>query len=198
MQFGDMLNEICKVSAIKATTALAKFLQTPLAVNSTLVEVGQVQDIDVLDDATQDTVNIFSPITGSLSGASFFVFSKQSALSLCDVLFNRADRSTLKFSVPEISALDEVVNIAIGNFLTPFAKSLQLDFLMHQAAVFDCGPLNTKLNEVMSTKINDNDQNFLKISFEFKHVNIHGYVLIVFDEGKVNTILKNLTCISDT
>lgn len=192
MQLDTTLNEICKLSIIKATTALSKFLQIPLGVDMKPVEIKQLEDISVFNDSKENTVNIFMPIIGNLAGCSFFCYTKESALLLCDVLFNRKEGSTQNFTDPEISALSEVANIVIGNFLTPFAKSLQMDFLMHRSAIFDCAPFNTTLNNQFPTN-NNKDTHLINISFDFQQTKIQGYVLIVFDERKISSVLKNIS-----
>jgi chemotaxis protein CheY-P-specific phosphatase CheC len=192
MQFANMLNEICKVSMIKATTALSRFLQTPLGVDIKPVEIKQLDDINIFNDVTENTVNIFLPITGNLTGVSFFRYTKQSALSLCDILFHRTDGSTKTFSEPEISALSEVANIVMGNFLTPFAQSLQMESLMHRSAVFDCGSFDTAVTSKMQKFTDKTDEALLNISFDFQQASIQGYVLIIFDEEKINTMLNKV------
>lgn len=191
MQLDLAFNEICKISAIKATTALSKFLQIPVGMNIKPVEVSKIKESEFLENPTEKTVNIYAPITGNLPGSSFFLYTTESALQLCDVLFHRKQGSTQAFMEPEKSALSEVTNIVIGNFLDAFAQALQMDFLMHRSAIFDCGSFKATVDhlpgitEQIKTAV-------VKISFGFQHIDIKGWVLIFFDEKKMRTALEKI------
>lgn len=178
---------------MKATTALSKFLKIPVGLDMKLVEISDFEDINLIDDGQNKMVSIFLPITGALSGASFFLYSPQSALSLCDVLFHRKEGSSKNIVEPEISALSEVANIVIGNFLTTFAQSLQVDMLMHRSPVFDWAPFDVTLKKRLPALTEKMRQAVLSISFGFQHVNIQGYVIIMFVEEEVKIILKNVS-----
>jgi chemotaxis protein CheY-P-specific phosphatase CheC len=175
MEFNEVLNEICKVSAIKATGALSKFLHAPVGIELKPVEVKHIDEITLLMKDDENIVILSLPITNNLQGSCYFIYSHQAALSLCDELFSHPDGTTKSFDVAEISALAEISNIVIGVFLTSLANSLQMDKIM--------AALEEKIEEVV-----------VKICFGFQHVNIQGYVLIIFEEGELNKVFKK--CIS--
>ena len=193
MQFNDLLNEVCKFSAMRATTALSKFLKIPIGMEMKLVEVKDFNDINMFANSREEMVSIFLPITGSLPGASFFLYTKASALSLCDILFNKKIGTSKSLIDAEISALSEVANIVIGNFLTTFAQSLQVDMLMHRSPIFELAPINSTLKKRLPQLKEKMSQAVLSISFGFHHINIQGFVVIIFSEKEIQNILTNIS-----
>ena len=191
MQIDNMLNEICKASTMQAATALSKFLQVPIGLQIEPVESKQISEMSLLADDAEVNVSLYLPINGDLTGGSYFLYSQNAALSICDVLFHRLEGTTQSFSESEISALSEVANIVIGNFLTSFAHSLQLGTLLHQRATFSEGLVTNEilqfLNKLREKKL------IVKISFGVRHVNNSGHVIILFEEDKIDLILKKFT-----
>ena len=194
MQFREMLNDICQVSAIQATTALSKFLQTPVGVYVKPVELTKMKEMTKNED--ESTLNFFLPIMGNLAGVSFFLYTQKAALSLCDIMFKKTDGTTHSIKENEISALSEVANIVIGNFLTAFSQSLQMDFLMHKSAIFEHASFTNTFNERMPVMIEKMGDEVIKIAFGFHHVNINGHVVVMFDEENLNSLLKKISIIS--
>ena len=194
MPYNLMLNEICKVSAINATTALSKFLHTPLGVNIRPVDISEFND-SIINEYNDNTVFMFLPITGNISGGSFFVYSKESALSLCDVLFHRKTGSTKEILEPEQSALEEVTNIVIGHFLTLFAQSLRLESLMHRSPHFE----NKSFRKTFAQKLASLNptKELVNIVFSFHDLNIKGSVFILLEKNKILDRLKQVAPISN-
>lgn len=192
MQFSEILDEICKVCAVRATTALSKFLAVPVGINMQPIEVKNVEALTELLNNKEDSVNIYLNITGTLPGACFFIYSEKDAMYLCDILFHREHGTTKKIAEMEKSALLEVANIVLGNFLNSFAHSLQLKSLLHRAPNFDEAPLMNTFNKATRNMSNHTSESIVKISFSFQHINLKGYVLIVFEERKLDQVLKEL------
>lgn len=192
MPLGNIFNEICKISTINATKALSKFLQEPIGVDINPIQVNQVESIMQLISPEEITVNLSVPIKGNLSGASFFLYSYDTALLLSDILLKRKKGTTKAISKEEISALRELANVVIGHFLGSFAELLQIKYLLHNPAQFSSAPFNQISGGILSA-VNDHiKQTVLQISFEFLHEKLNGLVLIVLDEPKVMEFLREL------
>ena len=185
MQLSYSLDEICKVAADKATAALSKFLQTPVGVEMNPAEVKHIDGVAILMDSNSDVVALSLPITGALPGWAFSIFSEQAGLSLCDELLFRQSGVTKAFHDAEISALAEIANIVIGNFLTSFAQSLKMDTMMHHSATFELGKFGALFEKISSSIEKNIGKLVVKICFLFQHANIQGYVIVVFDEKKL-------------
>lgn len=193
MSLTDLLNEICKVSAIKATSALSKFLNTPVAIDVKPVEIKPLQEVNLFIDPNTHAVSLFFEIDGNLKGASFMLWSEKAAHAMCDVLYHKPRSEVPGFREEEISALSEVSNIVIGNFLTAFAQSLHLDTLLHKAPHFNHDLFN-KIKMNILPKIEKHMKEFVvDISFSFEHIYVKGYVIVLFERENVNKALHNIS-----
>lgn len=188
----NTLNDICKSSMLNATKALSKVVQTPIGLHIKSIEVNHIDDINKLMKGDKTVVTLSSPITGKLKGASFLIYTKETAFTICDILLNRTSGITKKLSDLEISALSEVANIVFGNFLTSFAHSLQIDILVHQAATFYCAPFSELYAQILRMLSKNVKHPFFKISFDFQHSKLKGYIIIVFDEKIIHAALKKI------
>ncbi|TAK74124.1 MAG: hypothetical protein EPO11_07370 [Gammaproteobacteria bacterium] len=196
MKFDGIFNEICKVSTMKATAALSKFLHIPLEIEMKLDKISLSEGIDFFEDSDEMTVSLFLPITGRLSGFSFLFYPKPFALTICDILFNRAPGNTRELTELEISALSETANIALGNFLTTFSQSLQTDLLIHHVAVFNCAPLNI-IHHQMKNTIQQKMEEAIQIKFDFSFIDLKGNFTIIFDQTEIIPIIYSVACISN-
>lgn len=195
MQSSDVLNEIYTVSAMQATSALSKLIEKPVQIRLKPIKKDNIKELS-LDDSNEKTENFFLPITGNLHGASIFQYTKQAALALCDLLFHRKEGTTKNLDEPEISALAEVSNIVIGNFLTAFANSMQMDYLMHRSVTYDRELFVNTLSKMLPTMDHEMSEQIVNISFGFQHINIRGNVYVIFEENKLNPLLKKIILIS--
>jgi flagellar motor switch protein FliM len=185
MQF-SMLNEISKVAAIKATSALSIMLEFPIGVDIIPVETKTLNQIKTLMKPKERVVGLSVPILGSLSGTCLLIYPENSALAICDAMFHRKDGETKSFAEMEVSALTEAANIVIGNFLTSFAMPLQIESLMHRNANFDNIEFYNFMEEVSEAiTANLRDGIVVEIAFHFQHVKIHGIAIFLFDKKEV-------------
>ena len=142
-------------------------------------------------------VCVFVPIKDKVvKGGSSLLFTQKSAFAICDSLLNRTEGSTNKITEIEESALKELANIILGNFLTPFAHSLLIGTLLHSPAVFenDISPEVIKHTRSLLTKYTDHDT-VVNIAFGYEHDNKMGDINIVFNSEKINYFLKALMVI---
>ena len=127
------------------------------------------------------------------------LFSTQkAALAVCDLLLNRIEGTTKKITEMEESALKELANIVVGNFLTPFAHSLLTDAMMHSPAVYE----NDSSTEIMKharallTQTIGTDS-AIKIAFGYEHADIKGDINIVLEADKINSLLQQMMVYSN-
>lgn len=199
MQFNYMLQEICKASTMKAAAALSRFLKTPLKIDIKPIEMESIQKITLPHYADKMAVSLFVPIKGSLvKGGSSLLLSQNSALAVCDVLLNRPEGTTTQITETEESALKELANIILGNFLTPFAHSLLTATMMHSPAVYesDLSAAIVKHTRDLLAKSIEHDS-AINIAFGYEHAKIKGDINIVFESGKINSLLKEVMVISN-
>jgi len=194
-----MLQEICAASSMKATSALSRFLKIPLKLNIKPVEINSIKKINLPNYSDNMSVSLFSQIkTQLVKGASSFLFTQKSAFAVCDFLLNRSEGSTNKLTEVEDSALKELANIVLGNFLTSFAQSLLTGAMMHSPAVIE----NEKFLEIikhirnlLTESLGDNSA--INIAFSYEHGNVKGDINIVLESGKVLSQLRELMVLSN-
>jgi len=192
----DVLNEISIVAAMRATTALSKFLEIPFVVDMNPIEIKNINEIDSFDDhvaSESKTVNLYIPILfgNNMSGASYFVFTPKDALLLCDILLNKEEGTTQQFNEIEKSALLEVANIVIGNFLTFFANSLQMNFIMHCSGEFYYSLFSLLVEQQLPMLAKNIEKYVVKLCFNFRFNCMKGYVVIIFDKDKIDALLES-------
>jgi chemotaxis protein CheY-P-specific phosphatase CheC len=190
----NMLNEITKVAAIKATNALSKMLEFPIGVDVIPVETKTLEQIKYIMRADEQVVGLSVPITGILPGTCLLIYPEKSAFAICDAMLHREEGATQVFSDMEISALTEVANIVIGNFLTSFAMPLQIESLLHRSAHFNYNQFAEFMDSIsVSLAKNVKDGIVVEVAFHFQHVKIQGLAIFLFDKTNILNLIKKAT-----
>lgn len=188
-----MLQEICKASAMKATTAMSKFLKVPIKLDMKPIKIETIKKIDLPNHFNESTVGIFAPINSSILGGSLLLSTKKSALAACDLMLSREEGCTNEITEVEESALKELANIVLGNFLTPFAHSLLIASLMHSSATYEYSTSTAIANHLRSVLLNRiGEATVLNISFSYEHSNVKGDINIILDAKKTDFLLKEM------
>lgn len=192
MQF-SMLNDISKVAAIKATSALSKMLKFPIGVDVVPVETKSVDHLNSMMKPQEKVVGLSVPILGPLPGTCLLIYTEKSAYAMCDAMFKRKEGATKVLADDEVSALTESANIVVGNFLSSFAIPLQIDSLMHRAANLDQNDFSNFIKEISPAIIKKIKEEFLvEIAFRFQHIKIHGIALFVFGKDSMAKVMKKV------
>ncbi len=190
----DMLTEISKVSAMKATTSLSKFLNTPCGVNFMPIEIVSSKNMKLASMTFPKTVSLSSIIkSNGLHGYAFLLTSLSSSLAMCDYLLHKSQGETKNLNEFEQSALIEVANIIIGNYLMTFVQSLLTGSLMHLPATYQLDSAE-KIQQSIRETVEDQfaTQNIIKITFGYQASNFSGSGSFIFEEEKLNYILHQL------
>lgn len=188
-----MLNEITKVAAIKATSALSKMLEFPIGVDVVPVEKKNVDEVKSIMRADEKVVGLSVPIIGVLPGTCLLVYPEKSAFAICDAMFHRKEGETKTFSEMDISALTEVANIVIGNFLTSFATPFNMESMMHRAARFNRADFAEFMDEISLMLYKDiKDGIVVELAFHFQHVKINGVAIFLFDEKQMMDLIHKV------
>ncbi len=166
-------------------------MQRPVGIEPINIEYCDIEDLQLLPGCDDISVSTFIPLKGSIFGASLLIYSQESALSICDLLLHRVAGSTKTFGELEKSALLEVANICIGNYLTAFSESLQIHLVTHQVAIFDEALLNQLNNHVIVHFSNSSHKATVKMSLNFHLCQSKGVLIFLFSKNAVNSsILK--------
>lgn len=185
------LNEISKLSAVRATTALSKLLSCPIGVDIETIETREIGEIKSIMSPNEKIIGLDISLIGDLHGMSMLIYPEQSALAICDTLFNRKELETTHFSDLERSGLIEVANIVIGNFLSAFAMPLKMGSLMHRTPHFNQVNFLTFIDKMVKfMPKNIKDGLLLEISFRFHNIKIKGIGVFLFNEDELLAVMK--------
>lgn len=194
-----MLQEICKASTMKTATALSRFLKIPLKMDIKPVEIKTIQSITLPHYSNERIISLFVSIKDNdAKGGALLILTKKSAFSVCDLLLNRTEGSTNEITEVEESALKELANIVIGNFLTPFSHSLLTTTLMHSPASYETDTayeIIKHIRTLLEQAIGKGSA--INIAFNYEYANIKTNINIVFEAEKINYLLKQVMVISN-
>lgn len=197
MQSNYTFQEICKSSSLKAATAMSKFLKTPLKFDIKPIKIEPIQKIDLPNHSNESKVGVFVPIDSSIKGASLMSSSTKSALATCDLMLSRIEGCTHEITEVEESALKELANIVLGNFLTSFAHSLLTTSLLHSPATYehDTATVITKhIRSFLADSIGESA--VVNISFAYEHSNVRGDINIFLDANKIDLLFKKMLALT--
>lgn len=193
MQSNNTLQEICKASTMKAAVAMSKFLKTPLKFDIKPIKIEPIQKINLPNHFNESTVGLFVPIDSFIKGGSSLLSSTKSALATCDLMLSRQEGYTNEITEVEESALKELANIVLGNFLSTFAHSLLTTSLMHSPATYEHSTSTAIVNHIrseLSDKIGDDTA--LNVAFSYEYSNVKGDINIVLDAKKIHFLLNEI------
>lgn len=190
----EKLDEISRMAAVKASAALSKTIQYPVGVDvSPAVEL-EKNELPKWMAGDDSLVAMTVPITGDLNGVAVMTFAPDVAMALCDLIYQKKIGDTKTFSEMEQSALTELANIVIGNFLELFAYPLQLDSVMHRAPSFKCDKyVNIKEHIELAMKNNINQGAMIELVINLNHTKIKGFFIIVLGTSEVNQAISQMS-----
>lgn len=189
MQYFDKLNEVCRIATTHSIATLSKFLQTPIGVNISLIESVSVDTDVFLSPTSESVVSLYLSIKGNIAGAAVVYFTEKNAMIVCDKLLSKPIGTTCELDTLSVSALSELANILVGNFLMSFAQCLQIDLLLHHVSIFEILSI-PKLNQ----KIFANSKPWcgtggVKFSFNLQTRNSTMHVNFLFEQAKLFSVI---------
>lgn len=182
----DKLNEVSKVAAIKASSSLSKLIQQPVGVAISPGVTLNSDETPTITNTHDKIAGIIAPLSGDLQGVSIMFIPKEPAFLLCDLLLHKKDGETQSFSELEISALTEVANIVIGNFLGPFASPLKLDSLYHHVPNFKYESYQTIIDQVMKKlKMRVDSKLLIEIVISMHTLKLKGFLVFMIEANEM-------------
>lgn len=187
----EKIDKVSKMAAVKASASLSKLMKNPVGLEMSPAAV--VKDHELPNGMKPDDlmVGITAPLSGGLKGMSLLLYRKEPALLLCDMLLQRKPNETNSFLEIEISALTEVANIIVGNYLTQFSKPLNLSAVMHHVPSFKCDTY-AKMVEHVTEDVGKtiDDGIWLEIIIAMQQHRIKGYLMFMLDLDAMNKVFS--------
>lgn len=188
----DVLKEIGNIGAGHAATALSQLLSEPITMtvpNVSIVALPQVSEI--LGGAEQEVVGIYMRVFGDVPGKIIFVFAKEEALTLAEMLTGAKNKSPVLDDF-EKSALKEIGNIMTGAYLYALTKLTGYNVLSSVPML-----ANDMVGAILNTALLDfgivgDYALFIQTQFSLTQRKINGHFFLVPDPGALDTLMNAL------
>ena len=184
----DVLKEIGNIGAGNATTALSTMLNVKMDMSVPNVALIQFKDIStIIGSEDQTVVGILLGLEGDIDGMMLFIFDTKSAHHLVD--------ESADFTDMEMSALNEIGNIASGSYLTAISSLTKLNIIatVPQMTIDMIGALLS----VPASEFGKYGDKLLLIQTQFGELDfVKGYFLLIPELESYDKILRSLGVIS--
>ncbi len=189
----DALKEISSITTGNATVALSKLIQNNVQVNVSSAELLTLQKLtQQLGGKKRMAMSIYLKITGDISGQVLFLFKRDEAIQLIDLILNKNHKKTSFLDSFSESAFGEMANIFTGSYLNALSHLLRIRILPGIPVVASdyVGPmLEYVWGRVDSPK---NKSLCFSTNIVINKKNIGGDFVCIFDESSFNSVLSKL------
>jgi chemotaxis protein CheC len=121
----EMLGTILHAGAIKASSALARWIQKPAIISvDSVAQIPLAEATGILGDNDEPICFCASQLTGRLTGQLILAFDKASGLTLADLLMDQTPGTASEWDEMATSAALETANIVGCTYLNVLSKSL--------------------------------------------------------------------------
>lgn len=189
----DVLKEIGNIGAGNAATALAKMINKKVDMTVPKVNVMDFQEVpDMLGGAEAQVCGIYFKIEGDLEGTIMFLLSKESALTLIDLLMPGMAKE--EFDEFTLSALQEIGNILSGSYISSLSTltNLKIHISVPSMAIDMAGAI-LSVPAIQFGMVGDKiliiENDFIE-SYENKSV--QGYFFLIPDVDSYEILLRSL------
>ena len=185
----DVLKEIGNIGAGNATTALSTMLNVKMDMSVPNVALIQFKDIStIIGSEDQTVVGILLELGGDIDGMMMFIFDTRSAHHLVNSLMlqdDSKDNDSAEFTEMEMSALNEIGNIASGSYLT----NMNIIADVPQMTIDMVGALLS----VPASEFGKYGDKLLLIQTQFGELDfVKGYFLLIPELESYDKILRSL------
>ena len=188
----DALSEVGNIGAGHAATALSQLIKKKIMISVPEVRVIELKDVpNLIGDSSSIVAGIIMNVLGDITAKILLLLTRESALSLADMLLQKKVGSSKVLSEVGNSAIKETGNILAGAYMNALNEFLGVMLLPSVPnLVFDmASAILTSISdgfEGMSNKI-------LSIETQFSEANdraIKGYLLLIPDIPSVRVLLQ--------
>lgn len=184
--------EINKLAALQATKALSKLLDVQVHVDIPAAKLEALEQVPFIIKPTDKTAGVQLSIIGDAEGTSLLVFPEETVFCLCDLLLKKKPGTTKKLTELDKSALKEIGNIVIGNYLTIFSNKLHIR-LIESIPEFKFDKFSSIIDEVV-VKVDRAKMQVLIITIDFTFIpsTLRGHALIFFYMEEIKRMFGEL------
>lgn len=189
----DALREMGNIGTGNVATTLSKFLNKNVDMNIPETKFVPIAEFSNEVGGPEKIVSgIYLQILGDLEGEAMFMFSREGALELIDIIMGKPAGTTKTITDMEESAFKEMSNILTGTFLNALSKMLDVKLLPSVPHV--ATDMVQALLDFILIKVSKYADNILsvKTKISVEGHDIGGDFLVLFDEPSLRKMLEIL------
>jgi len=190
----DALKEVGNIGTGHAATALSQLIKKKVNISVPQVKVIKLEEVsNLLGDSNTLVAGIIMNVLGDLTAKILLLLTRESAISLADMLLQNPPGTTKVLSEVGNSAIKETGNILSGAYMNALSEFLGMMLLPSvPSLVFDIsGAILVSLSEGFEGI----SSHILSIETTFNESNdkvIKGYLLLVPDVPSVKILLNSI------
>ncbi|HDT15020.1 MAG TPA: chemotaxis protein CheC [Firmicutes bacterium] len=190
----DALKEVGNIGAGHAATALSQLIKKKIMISVPEVKVIKISEVEtLLGDSNSLVAGIIMNVLGDVSAKILLLLTRESALSLADMLLQQKVGTTKVLSEVANSAIKETGNILAGAYMNALNEFLGMLLLPSvPSLVYDvAGAILASLSDGFEGM----SSNIILIETQFAEANdkvINGYLLLVPDIPSVKVLLDSI------
>jgi chemotaxis protein CheC len=188
----DALREVGNIGAGHAATALSQLIKKKIMISVPMAKVIEIKEVpNLIGDANSIVAGIVMNVLGDVTAKILLLLTRESALSLADMLLQKKVGSSKVLSEVGNSAIKETGNILSGAYMNALNEFLGLMLLPSVPnLVFD---MASAILSSISEGFEGMSDKILSIETQFSEANdqvIKGYLLLIPDVASVNVLLQ--------
>ncbi len=179
----NLLRKIGETGTNNASKALSTMIGRTVEIFNISAKFIGIEQIPKFYGPEEVVTSVYLPITGDINGCSLFVFDKDSARELGDLLVQKAEETEPSAEVYD-SALKEIGNIMLGSFLNATADLLDVQ-LVKGVPTISTNMMGAITNQIISEfEITTKQVLAIQIGFILRAVEVTAYLFKLFETGE--------------
>lgn len=188
----DILQDINKQASERVSNAISKLISKEVKVSFVKYEVADAKKIIPLIGSENMVVSIYLPIKVGLKGSSAVILYQKDALILSDLLMKREPGKTTALAEFDKSALKEVGNIILGNYLAILSNTLKTE-VIEGMPNYSQGMLGAILEQIAGDTAEEFSKALIvEVQFEIQPLILKGYLYILLEADKINELVSKV------
>jgi len=178
-----LLREILETAARKAAESISKMLGTPVETEILNIYTNPLELVEKEFDQENLGIILYSELKEGEGGITLFVMDEDSAITLAQNLLGKKDQAEGELGEQERSALREVGNILLGNFLAEVGDYFDIPIL-HTPPELKHDMIGVYLENLLTySESLENSAIISEVKLKAKGVGVKGrYILLPSDE----------------
>ncbi|HEX2952786.1 MAG TPA: chemotaxis protein CheC [Bacillota bacterium] len=189
----DALREVGNIGAGHAATVLSQMLNQRVEMTVPRISILPLGEVcENIGGSELPMVGVFMRVFGDAPSNLLYLYPREGALTLADMIIGRPKRPSIVLGEIEGSALKEIANILTGAYIYALSAFTNLNMITSVPGLaFDMA--GAILNSVLSTFGNESDYALvIETQLQVEDVNASGHFFLVPDPDSLSRLLEAL------